>query len=164
MLQEASTAKYIVQQYTAATGGQPALNSVQSMCVTGHVRIRASDFQQGGGEDECVELKTSREEVGGFVLWQKNPDLWCLELLVPGCKVICGSNGKLSWRHSSNQQTPISNGPPRPLRRFLQVSFSLSLTQNLCTCFNLKPFLTSIIILTGRKHRKKNKGEGVDKT
>ncbi|KAL4645068.1 hypothetical protein ACB092_02G209600 [Castanea dentata] len=117
---EASTAKYIVQQYTAATGGQPALNSVQSMCVTGHVRIRASDFQQGGGEDECVELKTSREEVGGFVLWQKNPDLWCLELLVPGCKVICGSNGKVSWRHSSNQQTPISNGPPRPLRRFLQ--------------------------------------------
>nr|POE61912.1 putative polyol transporter 6 [Quercus suber] len=89
-LQEASTAKYIVQQYTAATGGQPALNSVQSMCVTGHVRIRASDFQQGGGEDECVELKTSREEIGGFVLWQKNPDLWCLELLVPGCKVICG--------------------------------------------------------------------------
>nr|POE61911.1 hypothetical protein CFP56_55541 [Quercus suber] len=119
-LQEASTAKYIVQQYTAATGGQPALNSVQSMCVTGHVRIRASDFQQGGGEDECVELKTSREEIGGFVLWQKNPDLWCLELLVPGCKVICGSNGKVSWRHSSNQQTPISNGPPRPLRRFLQ--------------------------------------------
>ncbi|KAK7836292.1 hypothetical protein CFP56_022794 [Quercus suber] len=199
---EASTAKYIVQQYTAATGGQPALNSVQSMCVTGHVRIRASDFQQGGGEDECVELKTSREEIGGFVLWQKNPDLWCLELLVPGCKtnsvqsmcvtghvrirasdfqqgggedecvelktsreeiggfvlwqknpdlwclellvpgckVICGSNGKVSWRHSSNQQTPISNGPPRPLRRFLQVSLSLSLSK-LMYMFQFETFL-----------------------
>lgn len=118
MLQQASTAKYIVQQYTAATGGQAALNSVNSMCVTGEVKISASDFQQG---DVSLEVKRSSAESGGFLLWQKNPDLWCLELVVSGCKVICGSNGKLSWRHSSNQQTPISQGPPRPLRRFLQV-------------------------------------------
>ncbi|PQP98446.1 uncharacterized protein Pyn_19949 [Prunus yedoensis var. nudiflora] len=109
------TAKYIVQQYTAATGGQAALNSVNSMCVTGEVKISASDFQQG---DVSLEVKRSSAESGGFLLWQKNPDLWCLELVVSGCKVICGSNGKLSWRHSSNQQTPISQGPPRPLRRF----------------------------------------------
>ncbi|KAF3449602.1 hypothetical protein FNV43_RR10333 [Rhamnella rubrinervis] len=115
---QASTAKYIVQQYVAATGGQPALNSVQSMCITGGVKISASEFHQG---NESIELKkNSSEELGGFVLWQKNPDLWCLEIVVSGCKVICGSNGKLSWRHSSNQQTPISKGPPRPLRRFLQ--------------------------------------------
>ncbi|XP_021824131.1 uncharacterized protein LOC110765340 [Prunus avium] len=114
---QASTAKYIVQQYTAATGGQAALNSVNSMCVTGEVKISASDFQQG---DVSLEVKRSSAESGGFLLWQKNPDLWCLELVVSGCKVICGSNGKLSWRHSSNQQTPISQGPPRPLRRFLQ--------------------------------------------
>ncbi|XP_031400157.1 uncharacterized protein LOC116210430 [Punica granatum] len=113
---EASTAKYIVQQYTAAIGGQQAMNSVNSMCVTGQVKINASDFHQG---EESIDGK-STQEVGGFLLLQKNPDLWSLEIVVSGCKVICGSNGKLSWRHSSNQQTPISTGPPRPLRRFLQ--------------------------------------------
>lgn len=116
--QEASTAKYIVQQYTAATGGQLALNSVHSMCVTGQMKFKTSEFHRG---NERIELKKCTEEAGGFVLWQMNPDLWCLELLVSGCKVSCGSNGKISWRHSSNQQTPISKGPPRPLRRFLQV-------------------------------------------
>lgn len=89
------------------------------MCVTGQVKIKASDFHLS---DVSIEVKKSTEEMGGFVLWQKNPDLWCLELVVSGCKVICGSNGKVSWRHSSNnQQCPISSGPPRPLRRFLQV-------------------------------------------
>ncbi|CAN1344192.1 hypothetical protein LINPERPRIM_LOCUS40005 [Linum perenne] len=113
---QASTAKYIVQQYIAATGGQPALNMVHSMCVIGAVKICASEFHQG---DQTINVKNT-EENGGFVLWQKDPDLWILELVVSGCKVICGSNGKVSWRHSSNQQTPISKGAPRPLRRFLQ--------------------------------------------
>ncbi|XP_058777876.1 uncharacterized protein LOC131652115 [Vicia villosa] len=114
---EASTAKYIVQQYIAATGGQAALNGVESMCVMGQVKITASDFHH---TSETIEVKKTSEENGGFVLWQKDPDLWCLELVVSGCKVSCGSNGKLSWRHSSNQQTPIAKGAPRPLRRFLQ--------------------------------------------
>ncbi|XP_059644460.1 uncharacterized protein LOC132286199 [Cornus florida] len=115
---EASTAKYIVQQYIAASGGQAVLSSVHSMCAIGQVKISASYFHQG---NESVKVKSSHdEEAGGFVLWQKNPDLWYLELLVSGCKVISGSNGKISWRQSSNQQTPISKGPPRPLRRFLQ--------------------------------------------
>ncbi|XWS45394.1 hypothetical protein CRYUN_Cryun15aG0132800 [Craigia yunnanensis] len=114
--QQASTAKYIVQQYIAATGGQQALNAVHSMCVTGQVKITASEFHQG---DARINVK-STEEMGGYVLWQKDPDLWCLELILSGCKAVSGSNGKLSWRHSSNQQTPVSKGPPRPLRRFLQ--------------------------------------------
>ncbi|KAL3525403.1 hypothetical protein ACH5RR_013775 [Cinchona calisaya] len=113
---EASTAKYIVQQYIAAIGGQPALNSVNSMCVIGQVKISSSEFHQG---DDSVKVR-STEEAGGFVLWQKNPDLWCLELLISGCKVISGSNGQISWRQSSNQQRPVAKGPPRPLRRFLQ--------------------------------------------
>ena len=25
-------------------------------------------------------------EMGGFMLWKKRPDLWCLELVVSGCK------------------------------------------------------------------------------
>ncbi|KAJ4842036.1 hypothetical protein Tsubulata_039415 [Turnera subulata] len=113
---QASTAKYIVQQYTAATGGQPALNAVHSMCVTGEVKIRTSEFHQA---DESINVKNT-EEAGGFVLWQKDPDLWILELVLSGCKVICGSNGQISWRHSSNHQGPVSKGAPRPLRRFLQ--------------------------------------------
>ncbi|XWS42037.1 hypothetical protein CRYUN_Cryun17cG0134300 [Craigia yunnanensis] len=116
VIEQASTAKYIVQQYTAATGGQQALNAVHSMCVTGQVKITASEFHQG---DVRIDVKSS-VEMGGFVLWQKDPDFWCLELIVSGSKVVCGSNGKLSWRHSSTQQTPISKGPPRPLHRFLQ--------------------------------------------
>nr|ALB00213.1 hypothetical protein [Populus tomentosa] len=113
---QASTAKYIVQQYIAATGGQAALNAVHSMCVTGELKIKASEFHEG---EQTINVKGS-EETGGFVLWQKDPDLWMLELLVSGCKMICGSNGKISWRHSSNQRKPVSKGPPRPLRRFLQ--------------------------------------------
>lgn len=119
-MQEASTAKYIVQQYIAAMGGQPALNAVSSMCVVGQVKISASEFHQG---DESVQTK-SNEQSGGFVLWQKNPDSWCLEMLISGSKVISGSNGRLSWRQSSNQQRPISKGPPRLLRRFLQVEIT----------------------------------------
>ncbi|KAL9661758.1 hypothetical protein QQ045_026586 [Rhodiola kirilowii] len=113
---EASTAKYIIQQYVAATGGQAALESVHSMCVIGEVKISASDFYQG---DLNIDVR-STQEAGGFVLWQKNPDLWCLEFMVSGCKVSSGSNGKISWRQSSNQQSPFAKGPPRPLRRFLQ--------------------------------------------
>ncbi|XP_031093167.1 uncharacterized protein LOC115997886 [Ipomoea triloba] len=113
---EASTAKYILTQYIAATGGQAAINAVKSMCIIGHIKIGTSDFHQG---DQNVKARTN-EERGGFVLWQKNPDLWCLELLISGCKVISGSNGKTVWRQSSNQQRPISKGSPRPLRRFLQ--------------------------------------------
>lgn len=115
--QEASTAKYIVQQYIAATGGQPALSSVNSMCAIGEVRISASEFYQSGLH---VKVDTT-EELGGFVLWQKNPDLWWLEFVVSGCKLVSGSNGELSWRQCSNQQSPISKGAPRLLRRFLQV-------------------------------------------
>lgn len=121
--QQASTAKYIVAQYIAATGGQPALNAVHSMCVTGEVKISASEFHQG---DKSKNVKCT-DEAGGFVLWQKDPDLWILELVISGCKIISGSNGKISWRHSSNQPGPVSMGPPRPLRRFLQVFFHLCL-------------------------------------
>ncbi|KAK4416551.1 hypothetical protein Salat_2480600 [Sesamum alatum] len=113
---EASTAKYIVQQYIAATGGQPPLTALNSMCVIGQTKINSSEFHQG---DENVKVR-SKDEAGGFVIWQKNPDLWCLELQISGCKVIAGSNGKISWRQSSNQLRPICKGPPRPLRRFLQ--------------------------------------------
>lgn len=94
------------------------MNALQSMCVTGQIKISASEFHQSS---DNVELKKISEEIAAFVLWQKDPDLWSLEMIASGCKVVSGSNGKVSWRHSSNQQGPISKGAPRPLRRFLQV-------------------------------------------
>ncbi|KAA8537644.1 hypothetical protein F0562_027252 [Nyssa sinensis] len=114
---EASTAKYIVQQYIAAIGGQAALNSVNSMYAVGQVKMVSSDIHQSG---ESVNAKRTCE-VGGFVLWQKNPDLWFLELVVSGCKVSAGSDGKVAWSQSSSRPSHASKGPPRPLRRFFQV-------------------------------------------
>ncbi|XXG81360.1 hypothetical protein AAC387_Pa09g2017 [Persea americana] len=113
---EASTAKYIIQQYMAATGGLAALNSVNSMYAIGKVKMSASEFHMGS---ESVHVKNNAE-LGGFVLWQKNPDLWYLELIVSGCKVSAGSNGKVAWRQFAAQQSHASRGPPRPLRRSLQ--------------------------------------------
>ncbi|GAA0158421.1 lipase [Lithospermum erythrorhizon] len=112
---EASTAKYILQQYVAATGGPPALSAVNSICAIGQIKFSASEFHQG---DKTVRFRNT--DSGGFVIWQRNPDSWCMELLVSGCKVISGSNGRLSWRQSSNQQIPVAHGSPRPLRRFFQ--------------------------------------------
>ncbi|KAB5527867.1 hypothetical protein DKX38_021714 [Salix brachista] len=114
--QEASTAKYIVQQYIAAIGGALALNSVKSMCAVGQVKMAASEMHQG--EDSAHA--EGKSEVGGFVLWQKNPDLWYLELVVSGYKVSAGSDGKVAWNQSSSQASHANRGPPRPLRRFFQ--------------------------------------------
>ncbi|XP_049412520.1 uncharacterized protein LOC125875578 [Solanum stenotomum] len=114
-LKEDSTAKYIVQQYVAACGGQAALNSVNSMCAVGQVKMSTSDMHQSGINDNSK----CHCEVGAFVLWQKNPDQWVLELVVSGCKVSAGSNGKVAWSQSSSSSS-ASKGPPRPLRRFFQ--------------------------------------------
>ncbi|XP_021284398.1 uncharacterized protein LOC110416681 [Herrania umbratica] len=113
---EASTAKYIVQQYVAATGGHLALTSMTSMYAVGQVKMQGSEMQQG---DDSVHTRGNCE-VGGFVLWQKNPDLWYLELVVSGFKVSAGSDGKVAWNQSSSQPGHASRGPPRPLRRFFQ--------------------------------------------
>lgn len=115
MKQEASTAKYIVQQYLAATGGLSALNSIGSMYAVGQVKmVVASDGVQN------VETAKKSCEAGGL-LWQKNPDLWYLELVVSGHKISAGSDGKIAWSQSSSNSN-ATRGPPRPLRRFFQVS------------------------------------------
>ncbi|KAJ6711124.1 LIPASE [Salix koriyanagi] len=100
---EASTAKYIVQQYIAAIGGSLALNSVESMYAVGQVKMAASEMHQG---DDSVH-PGEKSEVGGFVLWQKDPDLWYLELAVSGYKVSAGSDGKVTWNQSSK---PLAAG------------------------------------------------------
>ncbi|QCE16602.1 uncharacterized protein LOC114164466 [Vigna unguiculata] len=113
-----STAKYIVQQYVAATGGVAALNSLENMYAIGRVRICGSEMRQGEIDEE-VEAR-GKPEVGGFVLWQKNPDMWCLELVVSGYKVSAGCDGKVSWNHNSSQPFHAIKAPARPLRRIFQ--------------------------------------------
>lgn len=113
----------------AATGGQGALNALKNMYAIGEVRLHGSDMRRHGDDDSM--RSGGKAEVGGFVLWQKNPDLWCLELVVSGFKITAGSNGKLSWNQSSSQPFHSNKGPPRPLRRFFQViriCFSLFLS------------------------------------
>ncbi|KAE7996684.1 hypothetical protein FH972_001385 [Carpinus fangiana] len=123
---EASMAKYIVQQYIAAVGGEKAISSIESMYAMGKVRMAASEFCAGEGslnDSKVVKVKSVRHgggEMGAFVLWQKRPELWCLELVVSGCKISAGSDGKVAWRQTPWHHSHASRGPPRPLRRFLQ--------------------------------------------
>lgn len=121
-------AKYIVQQYVAAVGGEHALNSIESMYAMGKVKMVASEFSSGEGSLNGKVLKAKNGkgggggEMGGFVVWQKRPELWCLELMLSGCKISAGSDGKVAWRQTPWHHSHASRGPPRPLRRFLQVT------------------------------------------
>lgn len=132
---ESSSAKYIVQQYIAASGGEWALNKVKSMYAMGKVRMTAAELNSsdadghgsGGGGTGGNGHRGGKKggkgcggEIGGFVLWQKKPELWCLELVVSGCKISAGSDGKVAWRQTPWHQSHASRGPPRPLRRSLQ--------------------------------------------
>ncbi|WOH02947.1 hypothetical protein DCAR_0522337 [Daucus carota subsp. sativus] len=111
---QAATAKYIVQQYIAATGGQAALDTIHNICAVGEVYMVSSPMQLGDAEDT-----PSNRDSGGFVLWLMNPDLWYLELVVSNCKISAGSDGKIGWSQSSHSSI-ATRGPPRPLRRFFQ--------------------------------------------
>jgi hypothetical protein len=115
-----------VQQYIAASGGEWALNKVASMYAMGKVKMTASELNSNdadgtGHRGGKKGGKGSAAEFGGFVLWQKKPELWCLELVVSGCKISAGSDGKVAWRQTPWHQSHASRGPPRPLRRSLQV-------------------------------------------
>jgi hypothetical protein len=125
-----------VQQYIAASGGEWALNKVKSMYAMGKVRMTAAELNSsdadghgsGGGGTGGNGHRGGKKggkgcggEIGGFVLWQKKPELWCLELVVSGCKISAGSDGKVAWRQTPWHQSHASRGPPRPLRRSLQV-------------------------------------------
>ncbi|KAI3853352.1 hypothetical protein MKX03_021906 [Papaver bracteatum] len=136
---ETSMAKYIVQQYIAATGGDDALNAIDSMYAMGKVRMMASEFSSGDKGNKNGNKNGNKGngrnhhgigEVGGFVLWQKRPELWCLELVLSGCKISAGSDGKVAWRQTPWHHSHASRGPPRPLRRSLQ-GLDPKLTANL---------------------------------
>ncbi|TYG83087.1 hypothetical protein ES288_D01G140500v1 [Gossypium darwinii] len=116
---ESSSAQYILQQYTAASGGQKLQNSIHNAYAMGRVRMIASEFQTA---NKVTKNRNSTKvaESGGFVLWQMNPDMWYVELALGASKVHAGCNGKLVWRHTPWLGAHATRGPVRPLRRALQ--------------------------------------------
>ncbi|XP_042440290.1 uncharacterized protein LOC122025541 [Zingiber officinale] len=116
---ETSSAQYILQQYTAASGGLKMLSSIRNAYAMGKVRMLASEFETATGIVKSRSA-TKEAESGGFVLWQMAPEMWYVELAVGGSKVHAGCNGKLVWRHTPWLGAHAAKGPVRPLRRALQ--------------------------------------------
>ncbi|KAJ0982088.1 hypothetical protein J5N97_010343 [Dioscorea zingiberensis] len=114
---ETSSAQYILQQYTAASGGLKLQSSIRNAYAMGKVRMLASEFETA---TKVMKTRCSAAESGGFVLWQMAPDMWYVELAVGGSKVHAGCNGKLVWRHTPWLGAHAAKGPVRPLRRALQ--------------------------------------------
>ncbi|KAJ0982862.1 hypothetical protein J5N97_011117 [Dioscorea zingiberensis] len=103
---EASSARYIVHQYLAATGClKPKKTEVKSRYIAGSLKMVYDE---------------STTESGCFVLWQMSPDMWLVDMVVGRCKVVAGSNGGVIWRHMPWLGPHAARGPPRPLRRIIQ--------------------------------------------
>ncbi|CAH9144886.1 unnamed protein product [Cuscuta epithymum] len=116
---ETSSAQYILQQYTAASGGMKLQNVIHNAYAMGKVKMMASDIETA---TKVIKSKNSSKtaETGGFVLWQMNPDMWYVELALGTSKVHAGCNGNLVWRHTPWLGAHAAKGPIRPLRRALQ--------------------------------------------
>ncbi|KAK2985648.1 hypothetical protein RJ640_006911 [Escallonia rubra] len=116
---ETSSAQYILQQYTAASGGQKLQNSMHNAYAMGKVKMLAFDIETA---TKVIKSRNSSKtaETGGFVLWQMDPDMWYVELALGDSKVHAGCNGKLVWRHTPWLGAHAAKGPVRPLRRALQ--------------------------------------------
>ncbi|KAH6827199.1 replication factor C subunit [Perilla frutescens var. hirtella] len=114
---ERSMASYIVQQYIAAAGGQHALNSIQSMCAIGQVKMGAAS-EIDHFNSACAVPKMKLQELGSFVLWQKTPHLWSLDLMLSGFKITAGSDGQVAWWQTPSHHS--RRAPTTPLRRSLQ--------------------------------------------
>ncbi|KAK8943411.1 hypothetical protein KSP40_PGU007788 [Platanthera guangdongensis] len=114
---ESSSAQYILQQYTAATGGFKLQSSIRSACAIGKLKMVTLEH---GTATKVTINRTAPVETGGFVLWQMAPDKWYVELAVGGNNVLAGSNGKLVWRRTPWLGSHAAKGPVRPLRRALQ--------------------------------------------
>ncbi|XP_042471968.1 uncharacterized protein LOC122054220 [Zingiber officinale] len=117
---ETSSAQYILQQYTAASGGVKLQSTIRNAYAMGKVRMAATEFEtvtkvvkNSGGFARAAES-------GSFILWQMAPEMWYVELAVGGSKVRGGSNGELVWRHTPWLGTHAAKGPVRPLRRSIQ--------------------------------------------
>ncbi|CAN0927501.1 hypothetical protein LINGRAHAP2_LOCUS35943 [Linum grandiflorum] len=119
--QVSSSAQYIIQHFTAATGCRKLEGRVKNVFVTGKVTMRMTDHDQlgisGGGGSSIAEK-------GCFVMWQMVPDKWLIELVLGGHKVVAGSDGNVAWRHTPWLGAHTAKGGLRPLRRAIQASTS----------------------------------------
>ncbi|GFY93593.1 lipase [Actinidia rufa] len=111
-----SSAHYIIQHFTAATGCRKLDGKVKNMFATGKVTMAMAEDQLGsaGGAATGVPQK------GCFVMWQMAPNKWLIELVVGGHKVVAGSDGDVAWRHTPWLRAHAAKGGVRPLRRALQ--------------------------------------------
>lgn len=110
--QLSSSAQYIIQHFTAATGCRKLEGTVKNVFATGKVEMWAVDEVGNTGVSER----------GCFVIWQMLPDKWQIELAVAGHKVVAGSDGAVAWRHTPWLGTHAAKGGIRPLRRAVQAS------------------------------------------
>lgn len=95
------------------------------MYAVGKLHIATSafytDMEEGGMRPK------GGGEYGTYVLWQKSPELWYFDLILAGCMLTMGCNGHIAWKQSTIKRSCITKGPPRPLRRSLQVNIKTNL-------------------------------------
>ncbi|KAJ6316584.1 hypothetical protein OIU78_019794 [Salix suchowensis] len=113
-----SSAQYIIQHFTAATGCRKLQGKVKNIFATGKVTMAMVD-ELGGSAMAGV---TTAAQKGCFVMWQMAPNKWLIELVVGGHKVVAGSDGNVAWRHTPWLSSHAAKGGVRPLRRAIQAS------------------------------------------
>ncbi|KAI3985779.1 hypothetical protein MKX01_036953 [Papaver californicum] len=117
----ASSAYYIIHQYLAATGCLKHDKIFKNMYASGTVKMVCHETEIGIDKGRRSGSRIGARVTGCFVIWQMNPGMWSMELVIQGGdKVVAGSNGKIVWRNTPWLGTHAAKGPPRPLRRIIQ--------------------------------------------
>ncbi|XP_050230542.1 uncharacterized protein LOC126679536 isoform X2 [Mercurialis annua] len=117
--QVSSSAQYIIQHFTAATGCRKLEGTVKNIFTTGKVSMSMVD-ELGGSPSLSAGANGGDAQKGCFVMWQMVPNKWLIELVVSGQKVVAGSDGNVAWRHTPWLDSHAAKGSVRPLRRALQ--------------------------------------------
>ncbi|PON46613.1 hypothetical protein PanWU01x14_250430 [Parasponia andersonii] len=118
-----SSAQYIIQHFIAATGCRKLEGAVKNIFATGKVTMAMGDHDLGSASVSASGAASSTvSQKGCFVMWQMVPNMWLIELVVGGHKVIAGSDGNVAWRHTPWLSAHAAKGGVRPLRRALQAS------------------------------------------
>ncbi|KAL2464756.1 hypothetical protein Fot_52712 [Forsythia ovata] len=112
-----SSAQYIIQHFTAATGCRKLEGVIKNMYATGKVTMVMVDEL---GSTSEPGRPNGMSQKGCFVMWQMVPNKWLIELVVGGHKVAAGSDGNVAWRHTPWLGAHAAKGGVRPLRRAIQ--------------------------------------------
>ncbi|KAL5545602.1 hypothetical protein UlMin_005289 [Ulmus minor] len=115
-----SSAQYIIQHFTAATGCRKLEGTVKNIFTTGKVTMAMVDHDLSSAVSAVGTTTSTVSQKGCFVMWQMVPNMWLIELVVGGHKVVAGSNGDVAWRHTPWLGAHAAKGSVRPLRRALQ--------------------------------------------